>query len=197
MTADGRQETPVEDRIPEGAGSAVDPSTLTELRDAAACCRACELWEGATQTVFGEGPAPADLMLVSEQPGHDEDLTGRPFVGPAGRLPDRALLEAGLHRPASVRDQRSQALQLGTQRQGKNPQETDRVAHPTACRPWLMSELALVRPRALICLGATAAQTLLGRNVRVTQTPGSVDSLAARALRRRDTPSVGGAPGAR
>jgi DNA polymerase len=153
------------------AGRAPAASTLTDLRASAAGCRACELWERGTQTVFGEGPAHADLMLVGEQPGHEEDLAGRPFVGPAGRLMDRALEEAGLDRTRVYVT--NVVKHFNWEPRGKvRIHKKPTASHIRACRPWLMSELATVRPRALVCLGATAAHALLGRNVRVTQSRG-------------------------
>ena len=145
--------------------------TLRSLRAAAAGCRACDLWERATQTVFGEGPRKAEVMFVGEQPGHEEDLAGRPFVGPAGRLFDRAMLEAGLDRTLVYVT--NVVKHFKWEPRGKrriharpNPLEI------TACRPWLDAELKVVKPRVLVCLGATAAQTLLGRTFRVTQQRG-------------------------
>ena len=154
-----------------GVGRAGSRATFTELRDSAAGCRACELWERATQTVFGEGPVPADVMLVGEQPGHDEDLAGRPFVGPAGRLLDRALEAAKL-------DRKRVYVTNVVKHFNWEPRGKWRIhKKPTAwqiraCRPWLVSEMAAVRPRAVVCLGATAAQALLGAGVRVTQSRG-------------------------
>jgi uracil-DNA glycosylase len=147
------------------------PPAVADLRDSAAGCRACDLWERATQTVFGEGPVPADVMLVGEQPGHEEDLAGRPFVGPAGRLLDRALEAAGLDRTRVYVTNVVKHFNWeprGKWRIHKKPTAWE----IRACRPWLASELAAVRPRAIVCLGATAAQTLLGRGVRVTQSRG-------------------------
>ena len=149
------------------------PSTLADLRDSAAACRACELWERATQTVFGEGRPRADLMLVGEQPGHDEDLAGRPFVGPAGRVMDQALREAGLDRTHVYVT--NVVKHFNWEPRGKiRIHKKPAAGHIRACRPWLEAELAAVRPRALVCLGATAAQTLLGRSVRVTQSRGQL-----------------------
>ena len=147
------------------------PPTLAELRGSAAVCRACELWERATQTVFGEGPARAEVMLVGEQPGHEEDLDGRPFVGPAGRLLDEALAAAGLDRARVYVT--NVVKHFNWEPRGKwRIHKKPTAWHVRACRPWLMSELAAVRPRIVVCLGATAAQTLLGRGVRVTQSRG-------------------------
>jgi DNA polymerase len=137
------------------------------LHDAAAGCRACDLWERGTQTVFGEGGAHARVMLVGEQPGNEEDLAGRPFVGPAGRLLDTALEEAGIDR--------AQAYVTNVVKHFKwEPRGKRRIhAKPNAveigaCVPWLQAELEVVRPLVLVCLGATAAQALLGKQFRVT-----------------------------
>jgi uracil-DNA glycosylase len=142
-----------------------------ELHDEATGCRACELWKRGTQTVFGEGAAGAAVMLVGEQPGDQEDLAGHPFVGPAGRLLDRALEEAGISR--------DQAYITNVVKHFKwEPRGKRRIhAKPNAveiaaCRPWLEAELELVKPRVLVCLGATAAQALLGRQFRVSQDRG-------------------------
>ena len=145
--------------------------TLARLRSAAQTCRACELWAGTTQAVLGEGPTPAEAMLVGEQPGDREDLEGSPFVGPAGRLLDRGLAEAGID-PARVYVT-NVVKHFRYRARGKRRihQKPDAV-HVAACRPWLDAELALVRPRVLVCLGATAAQALVGRHVKVTQDHG-------------------------
>jgi DNA polymerase len=170
MTRAVRRTSQVGETAPE-AGRAGAAPTLDELRGSAAACRACELWERATQTVFGEGPAPAEIMLVGEQPGHEEDLAGRPFVGPAGRLLERALEAAGLDRTRLYVTNVVKHFNWeprGKWRIHKKPSAWE----IRACRPWLMSELAAVRPRIVVCLGATAAQALLGRGVRVTQSRG-------------------------
>ena len=145
--------------------------TLSALREAAAGCKACPLWKSGTQTVFGEGMKKADLMLVGEQPGDKEDLAGKPFVGPAGRLLDRALGEAGIDRGDAyvtnvVKHFKWEAR--GKRRIHKKP-NLDEI---TACRPWLEAELTVVRPRVLMCLGATAAQALLGKQFRVSKERG-------------------------
>ena len=145
--------------------------TLPRLRKAAADCRGCALWENATQTVFGEGPAPAELMLVGEQPGDQEDQQGHPFVGPAGRLLDEALELAGIDRRLvyttnAVKHFKWEAR--GKRRIHAKPTWSEQMA----CRPWLEAELAAVRPRVLVCLGATAAQSLLGKQFRVTKDRG-------------------------
>ena len=144
---------------------------LDELRAEAAGCRACPLWETGTQTVFGEGPESAEVMLVGEQPGDQEDKQGRPFVGPAGRVLDEALELAGVDRTAAyvtnaVKHFKWEAR--GKRRIHAKPTWTEQ----TACRPWLESELAVVQPRVLVCLGATAAQSLLGKQFRVTKERG-------------------------
>jgi uracil-DNA glycosylase family protein len=142
--------------------------TLAKLREAAAGCRACHLWELGTQTVFGEGSPEAQVMLVGEQPGDQEDKEGRPFVGPAGKLLDRALEEAGIDRSLAyvtnaVKHFKWEAR--GKRRIHAKPNWTELAA----CRPWLDAELEVVSPRVLVCLGATAAQSLLGKQFRVTQ----------------------------
>jgi len=147
-----------------------DP-TLPELRAAAARCTGCELYRRATQTVFGEGAGRARAMLVGEQPGHEEDLAGRPFVGPAGRLLDRALAEAGIGREATYVTNVVKHFKWeprGKRRIHAKPS----AAEIAACRPWLETEIDLVKPAALVCLGATAAQALLGRQFRVSRDRG-------------------------
>jgi uracil-DNA glycosylase len=146
--------------------------SLSALRAAAAGCRACPLWKTGTQTVFGEGAASAAVMLVGEQPGDQEDKAGRPFVGPAGRVLDEALAAAGVDRKDAyvtnvVKHFKWEAR--GKRRIHAKPSWTE-VA---ACRPWLDGELAAVRPEVLVCLGATAAQALLGRSFRVTKERGT------------------------
>ena len=141
------------------------------LHDAAAGCRACHLWKCGTQTVFGEGAAGARAMFVGEQPGNDEDLAGRPFVGPAGRLLDQAFDEAGIDRSQTyvtnvVKHFKWEAR--GKRRIHAKPNATE-VA---ACLPWLRAELQTVQPRVLVCLGATAAQALFGRQLRITVSRG-------------------------
>jgi uracil-DNA glycosylase family protein len=156
----------------QAAGSAADflPPTLDleSLRQASAGCRGCGLWELGTQTVFGEGAQHAEVMFVGEQPGDQEDRQGRPFVGPAGRVLDDALVEAGIDRDKTyvtnaVKHFKWQAR--GKRRLHQKPN----WAEMSACRPWLEAELEAVRPRVLVLLGATAAQTMLGRQFRVTQ----------------------------
>jgi uracil-DNA glycosylase family protein len=155
--------------------AALIPAKLSwqALHDASLGCKACPLWEHATQTVFGEGRTKAPLLLVGEQPGNDEDLAGRPFVGPAGRLLDEALEAAGVDR--------KQAYVTNVVKHFKwEPRGKRRIhakpaaAEIAACIPWLTAELMLVEPRVLVCLGATAAQALLGRSFRVTRDRGKL-----------------------
>ncbi len=145
--------------------------TLPALREAAAGCRACDLWRDATQTVFGEGAASTEVMMVGEQPGDREDVDGRPFVGPAGRVLDEALEAAGIDRRkvyVTNAVKHFKFTRRGKRRIHKKP-NAEEIA---ACRPWLDAELAVVQPRVLVCLGATAAQALLGRQFRVTRQRG-------------------------
>jgi uracil-DNA glycosylase family protein len=144
---------------------------LAELRNNAAGCRACDLWERATQTVFGEGPVPARVMLVGEQPGDMEDRAGAPFVGPAGRILDEALDRAGIDRHSTYVTNAVKHFKWeprGKRRLHSRPNQVEIAA----CRRWLDAEMALVQPRVLVCLGATAAQALLGRAFRVTRDRG-------------------------
>jgi uracil-DNA glycosylase family protein len=147
--------------------------SFDELREAAAGCQACDLWKLGTQTVFGEGTSTAELMLVGEQPGDKEDLAGRPFVGPAGRLLDEALEEAGIDRRLVyvtnvVKHFKWKAR--GKRRIHDKPSWSEIAA----CRPWLEAELAAVEPNVLVLLGASAAQSLLGRSFRVTRSRGEI-----------------------
>jgi uracil-DNA glycosylase family protein len=148
-----------------------DRPTLKKLREAAAGCKACPLWESGTQTVFGEGSTGAEVVLVGEQPGDQEDLSGRPFVGPAGRLLDKALEEAGIDRKRAYVT--NVVKHFKWQPRGKRRiHQKPNAAEIAACRPWLDAELALLKPKALVCLGATAAQALLGRQFRVSRDRG-------------------------
>jgi DNA polymerase len=156
------------DRPTSAASLIPERPTLASIREAARECRACDLWKRGTQTVFGEGARKAAIMLVGEQPGDQEDLAGHPFVGPAGKLLDRALAEAGIDRPRVYVTNVVKHFKWeprGKRRIHQKPSATEIAA----CRPWLDSEIALLKPRALVCLGATAAQALLGRAFRVTQ----------------------------
>jgi uracil-DNA glycosylase family protein len=141
--------------------------TLGKLREVAEGCRACHLWKLGTQTVFGEGPPRSKIMLVGEQPGSSEDLEGHPFVGPAGGLLDKALAEAEIDRGRLYLTNVVKHFKWeprGKRRIHKKPNG----AEITACRPWLDAEIAVVKPQAIICLGSTAAQALLGPKFRVT-----------------------------
>ncbi|HEY6151280.1 MAG TPA: UdgX family uracil-DNA binding protein [Gaiellaceae bacterium] len=150
--------------------------SLPKLREAAAGCTACPLYKTGTQTVFGEGTSKAEVLFVGEQPGDQEDLQGKPFVGPAGKLFDKALEDAGIDRSQVyvtnvVKHFKWQAR--GKRRIHQKPNWSEIAA----CRPWLDAELEVIRPRVLVCLGATAAQALLGRDFRVTKQRGElVDS---------------------
>ena len=154
---------------------AADRTSLTRLRLAARGCKACDLWKNATQTVFGEGPSKATIMFVGEQPGDREDLAGRPFVGPAGKLLDQALLAAGIDRADVyvtnvVKHFKWAPAERGKRRIHKKP----RSSEINACRPWLDAELDLVKPQVLVCLGATAAQSLLGKDFSVNRQRGQL-----------------------
>jgi DNA polymerase len=167
-----------------------DRLSLTALRSAAAGCRGCPLYAEATQTVFGDGKLTSEVMLVGEQPGDQEDLAGEPFVGPAGQLLDRALDEAGIDRRLAYVTNAVKHFKWkarGTRRIHDKPSWTE----TTACRPWLEAELALVQPRALVLLGATAAQSLLGRDFKVTQNRGrALDSELAELVTATIHPSA-------
>jgi uracil-DNA glycosylase len=161
----------------KATGSAADflPARLSlpSLREAASGCKGCHLWELGTQTVFGEGSDDAEAMFVGEQPGDQEDKTGRPFVGPAGRLFDEALDAAGIDR--SITYVTNAVKHFKWQARGKRRiHQTPNWTETTACRPWLEAELAAIKPRVLVLLGATAAQSLLGREFRVTQHRGEL-----------------------
>ena len=152
-----------------------DARSIAALRELASGCRACELWARATQTVFGDGSPRARLMLVGEQPGNSEDLEGAPFVGPAGRLLDRALVEAGIDRGVVyvtnvVKHFKWRRAPSGKRRIHQKP-DRDEVE---ACYPWLRAEAARIHPELIVCLGATAAQAVLGAGFRVTRQHGEV-----------------------
>lgn len=147
--------------------------SLPSFQEAARECCACDLWRTGTQTVFGEGRATAEVVFVGEQPGNDEDLAGKPFVGPAGKVLSQALDEAGIDRAQVyvtnvVKHFKWEAAPRGERRIHKKPND----AEVKACRPWLDAELAMLRPRVVVLLGATAAQSLLGKQFRVTQSRG-------------------------
>ncbi|MDQ4040832.1 MAG: UdgX family uracil-DNA binding protein [Actinomycetota bacterium] len=147
--------------------------TLPKLREAAAVCKACPLWEGTTQTVFGEGPAKARVIIVGEQPGDREDREGHPFVGPAGRELARGMEAAGLARDDVYITNTVKHFKYKARGKRRIHQKPD-AAEIRACLPWLQAELEVVRPEALVCLGATAAQALLGRSFRVTRERGTL-----------------------
>jgi uracil-DNA glycosylase len=145
--------------------------TLTAVREIARECKACDLYKRGTQTVFGEGPRRAEVMMVGEQPGDAEDIAGHPFVGPAGKLLDRALEEAKIDR--GVVYVTNVVKHFKWEPRGKRRiHAKPNAAEIGACRPWLETEIALVKPRILICLGATAAQALLGKAFKVSQQRG-------------------------
>jgi uracil-DNA glycosylase family protein len=175
----------------EGMAAALIPASPTwqALHDAAAGCKACDLWKRGTQTVFGEGATRAPLMLVGEQPGNEEDLAGHPFVGPAGRLLDQALEEAGIDRKKAYVTNVVKHFKWeprGKRRIHAKPNSVEIAA----CMPWLEAELQLVEPEVLVCLGATAAQALLGRAFRVTQSRGKfVESSLAKYVTATVHPS--------
>jgi DNA polymerase len=144
------------------------PKSLQALVQKAKHCKNCDLWRTATQTVFGAGHSRAKIMMIGEQPGHEEDLQGKPFVGPAGRLFDKLLREAGIDREKVYLTNAVKHFKWeprGKRRIHKKPNAQEIAA----CRPWLDAEMAVVQPAVLVCLGATAAQALLGKTFRVTQ----------------------------
>jgi uracil-DNA glycosylase len=166
--------------VPRAAGSRVEVaepndatpflperSSLKALREAAANCRGCHLWRGATQTVFGEGRKRSRLMLVGEQPGDREDLAGKPFVGPASRELNRALEAAGIERSEAYLTNVVKHFKF-EERGGRRIHQTPKRFEVEACRPWFDEELKVVRPEALVVLGATAAKALFGSDFRVT-----------------------------
>jgi DNA polymerase len=158
--------TPVLELIPERP-------TLARVKAAAEGCRACDLWKHATQTVFGEGARRARLMLIGEQPGDREDRDGHPFVGPAGQLLDRALDEAGI--PKSVIYVTNAVKHFKWEPRGKRRiHKRPNTMEIAACRPWLDTEIRLVKPEVIVCLGATAARALLGSTFKVTAHRGEV-----------------------
>jgi len=161
---------------PPWTGSAADfippHPTLEKLRAASAGCRGCDLWLNATQTVFGEGPSKADVMLVGEQPGDQEDRQGHPFVGPSGQLLDAALEAAGIDRNRVYVTNSVKHFKFVVIERGRRLHKKPNTAEIRACNPWLQEEIRLVRPRIVVALGATAAQVLLGKQFRVTQDRG-------------------------
>src|SRR6266498_2287729 len=164
MTPRKSSQQSAEDLIP-------DRPTLSLLREAAADCKACDLWKLGTQTVFGEGRRGSIVMFIGEQPGNEEDLSGQPFVGPAGRLLDQALEEVGIDRSQTYVTNVVKHFKWeprGKRRIHKKPNAQEIAA----CRPWLQAEIALIKPKIVVALGATAAQALLGPQFRVTKQRG-------------------------
>jgi DNA polymerase len=158
--------------VPQSAAELIPPKpSLATLREAAAGCTACPLYARATQTVFGEGASRAPLMLVGEQPGDREDRAGRPFVGPAGQLLDRCLVAAGIDREAAYVTNVVKHFKW-TARGKRRLHGKPNAREIAACRPWLDAEIAAVKPKVLVCLGATAAQALLGPAFRVSRERG-------------------------
>jgi len=150
-----------------------ETSSLAEIREAARRCTACHLYKRGTQTVFGEGPKHATMMLIGEQPGDYEDVAGKPFVGPAGKIMDRALEEAGIDRKHVYVTNAVKHFKWeprGKRRIHQKPNSREIAA----CRPWLEAELGLVKPKLVVCLGATAGQTVFGPTFRVTRERGKV-----------------------
>ena len=160
-----------------GQGAIPFSDSIEALAQAAKTCRACDIWSRATQTVFGEGNAHAEVILVGEQPGNQEDLAGHPFVGPAGKLLDKALLAAGIARDKVYITnvvKHFNSVQRSKWRIHKKP-NAEEIA---ACRPWLDAEIAIIRPAVIICLGASAAQALISRDYRVTRRRGELQKSA-------------------
>jgi uracil-DNA glycosylase len=169
-----------------------DRLSFKALRESVQDCRACELYEGTTQAVMGTGPSPgkARLMLVGEQPGDREDIEGLPFVGPAGRVLDQGLEQAGIARADAYVTNVVKHFRYKARGKRRIHQTPERV-HVAACRPWLQAELKLVGPRALVCLGATAAQALLGSHIRIGRDRGTpIDSDLAELVTLTTHPSA-------
>jgi DNA polymerase len=157
--------------VESGAGFLPERKTLPGLREAVQSCRGCDLYRHATQAVAGEGPQSPRIVFVGEQPGDEEDRQGRPFVGPAGRLFDRALADAGIDRSAVYITNAVKHFKFeerGKRRIHKKPS----LAETRACRPWLEAEISIIRPDILVCLGATAAQSVFGNDYRLTKSRG-------------------------
>lgn len=170
MHAQSAYPLPMATRTPKTTAAAWVPDRggLAALQRASQDCRGCDLWRNATRTVFGEGPAHPDLLLVGEQPGDTEDLAGRPFIGPAGRVLDEALAAVGIDRGRAYVTNAVKHFKWergsGRRRIHARPNQ----AEIQACRPWLEAELSVLGPKVLVCLGSTAAQALLGSAFRVT-----------------------------
>ncbi len=159
-----RQETSAAKWVPE-------TQDLRTLQDAARACQGCELYKRATQVVFGEGPPDAKLVMIGEQPGDEEDRKGHPFVGPAGRVLDKAIREAGLEREKIYVTNAVKHFKF-EQRGKRRIHSKPSAAEVRACRPWLQAELALIEPEITVCLGVTAVQSLLGPGFRLTEQRG-------------------------
>ena len=173
------KQKPARASLPTAAPLIPPQPTLPKLKKTAADCKACPLWKTGTQTVFGEGSSHAKVIFVGEQPGNDEDLVGKPFVGPAGKLLDRVLEEVGINRDEVYVTNVVKHFKWeprGKRRIHKKPNAREIAA----CRPWLDSEIDLLKPQVLVCLGATAAQALLGKDFRVSQQRGElIESILA------------------
>ena len=162
--------------VPEGSAPEPVDDSLAALRDAALGCKRCPLWKPATQTVFGEGPADARVLVVGEQPGNDEDLAGRPFVGPAGRMFDKALEELGIDRGRVYVTNAVKHFKF--ERRGKvRLHRSPDPGEQRACRVWLEGELARIRPDVVVCLGAIAARNVLGNKFKLMQQRGTWQAL--------------------
>jgi uracil-DNA glycosylase len=162
--------------VPEGSAPEPVDDSLAALRDAALGCKRCPLWKPATQTVFGEGPANARVLVVGEQPGNDEDLAGRPFVGPAGRMFDKALEELGIDRGRVYVTNAVKHFKF--ERRGKvRLHRSPDPGEQRACRVWLEGELARIRPDVVVCLGAIAARNVLGTKFKLMQQRGTWQAL--------------------
>lgn len=188
-------------QVPTARPFVPQTSDLATLREAAAACRGCDLYRDATQTVFGQGPPDARLVLVGEQPGDQEDRRGAPFVGPAGEVLDRALLEAGLDRAQVYVTNAVKHFKFVIQRGGRRIHQTPRQLEIGACRPWLEAELSVIHPELLLCLGATASKALLGADFRLMKergrfiagtpwAPKVMATLHPSAVLRGDTPGA-------
>ncbi len=163
------------DAVPTALPFVPSHPTLPKLREAAAGCKGCELWKLGTQTVFGGGAAHARVIFVGEQPGDQEDKAGKPFVGPAGRILDKALVEAGISRNEVYVTNAVKHFKWeprGKRRIHKKPNQLE----INACRPWLEAEVAVIKPDVIVCLGATAAQSLLGKSFKVTERRGELNA---------------------
>jgi uracil-DNA glycosylase len=161
---------------PVATGSAADfippKPTLPKLREAARGCRGCDLWVNATQTVFGEGSPTAEVILVGEQPGDQEDRQGHPFVGPSGKLLDLALEQAGIDRSRIYVTNSVKHFKFVPIERGRRLHKKPNAGEIRACNPWLREEIRLLKPKVIVALGATAAQALLGNQFKVTQNRG-------------------------